>query len=150
MIKIDIKKVYDEQKKYANKEITVAGWVRSVRNSKNFGFIDLNDGTCFNGIQIVFEADKINNYDEVASLLAGSSVCVSGILVLTPEAKQPFELKATKVKILNATDEIYPLQKKHHSVEFLRDIAYLRPRTRLFNAVFRGARPPSWSEPPRP
>ena len=137
MIKTDIKKIYDEKLKFGGKEVTVAGWVRSVRNSKVFGFIDLNDGTCFNSMQVVFEADKINNFDAVASLLAGSSVCVTGILVLTPEAKQPFELKATRVKILNATDELYPLQKKHHSVEFLRDIAYLRPRTRLFNAVFR-------------
>lgn len=137
MVKIDIKQIHENKLHYDGKEVTVAGWVRSVRNSKTFGFIDLNDGTCFDGIQIVFEQDKINNFEEVAKLLAGSSLQATGILVLTPDAKQPFEIKATKIKILCATDETYPLQKKHHSVEFLREIAYLRPRTRLFNAVFR-------------
>ncbi|MBQ7453133.1 MAG: asparagine--tRNA ligase [Clostridia bacterium] len=137
MLKTDIKEIFKNKVKYAQKEVRVAGWVRSVRNSKNFGFIDLNDGTCFESVQVVFEEGVVSNYNAVASLNAGSSVCVTGNLLLTPEAKQPFEIKATKVDILNATDESYPLQKKHHSVEFLREIAHLRPRTRLFNAIFR-------------
>ena len=137
MKKTDIKRIYDARAMFADKEVTVAGWVRSVRNSKTFGFIDLNDGTCFDGIQVVFEQDKIVNYEAVSKLLAGASIAVTGILVLTPQARQPFELKATRVNIICATDETYPLQKKAHSMEFLRDIAYLRPRTRVFNAVFR-------------
>ncbi len=137
MKKTDISEIYSKSATFANSEVTIAGWIRSVRNSKTFGFIDMFDGTCFDGMQVIFEQDKISNYTEVSKLIAGSSLVVSGILVLTPQAKQPFEIKATKIKIINATDETYPLQKKHHSVEFLRDIAYLRPRTRLFNAVFR-------------
>ncbi len=137
MKKTDIKRIYDARAMFADQEVTVAGWVRSVRNSKTFGFIDLNDGTCFDGIQVVFEQDKIVNYEAVSKLLAGASIAVTGILVLTPQARQPFELKATRVNIICATDETYPLQKKAHSMEFLRDIAYLRPRTRVFNAVFR-------------
>ncbi|MBO4569934.1 MAG: asparagine--tRNA ligase [Clostridia bacterium] len=137
MEKLDISYLYKNAKSLKGKDVSVAGWVRSVRNSKTFGFIDLNDGTCFNGVQIIFDQNKIDNYDAVASLIAGSSIIVSGKLVLTPEAKQPFEIHAEKVTIVNQTDETYPLQKKQHSVEFLREIAYLRPRTRLFNAVFR-------------
>ena len=136
MKKIDIKKLHQEYSKLDGKEVCVAGWVKSVRTSKTFGFIDLNDGTSFNGAQIIFE-DKLANWENISHLNAGSSIMVQGKLVCTPENKQPFEIKATNVEIVNATTEEYPLQKKHHSVEFLREIAYLRPRTNLFNAVFR-------------
>ena len=133
---MDIKKLYDDKEKLGGKTVMVSGWVKSVRTSKTFGFIDLNDGTCFNGVQVVFE-DNLKNFAEIEKTLAGSSITVTGKLLLTPENQQPFEIKADEVEILNATTTEYPLQKKHHSVEFLREIAYLRPRTNLFRAVFR-------------
>ncbi len=136
MKKTDIKQIYLDEKKYNGKEITVAGWVRSVRDLKTFAFMDLNDGTSFKGIQVVIDA-KTENYAEIAKLNTGSSVMISGGLVLTPENKQPFELHAKNVQIINKTDETYPLQKKGHSLEFLREKAYLRPRVNLFNAVFK-------------
>lgn len=136
MRKLDIKQIYVDSKKYDGKEITLGGWVRSVRDLKTFAFMDLNDGTSFKGMQVVINND-VNNYSEIAKLNTGSSVLVTGNLVLTPENKQPFELHATKVDIICKTDETYPLQKKGHSLEFLRDMAYLRPRVNLFNAVFR-------------
>ena len=136
MRKLDIKQIYVDSKKYDGQEITVGGWVRSVRDLKTFAFMDLNDGTSFKGMQVVINSD-VNNYSEIAKLNTGSSVLVTGNLLLTPENKQPFELHATKVDIVCKTDETYPLQKKGHSLEFLRDMAYLRPRVNLFNAVFR-------------
>jgi len=136
MKKTDIKNLHKTYAELDGKQVCVAGWVKSVRNSKTFGFIDLNDGTTFSGVQIIFN-DTLQNYDGVSKLNAGSSVMVEGKLVCTPEMKQPFEIHASKVEIVNATTDEYPLQKKHHSVEFLREIAYLRPRTNLFNAVFR-------------
>lgn len=136
MQKQDVRKLYENTNAYDGKEVTVGGWIRSVRNSKTFGFMDLNDGTCFNGVQVIFD-DKLNNFEQVEKLNTGSSVLVSGTLVLTPEMRQPFEIHAKNIEILSSTDESYPLQKKRHSVEFLREIAYLRPRTNLFNAVFR-------------
>lgn len=136
MQKQDVRKLYENTNTYDGKEVTVGGWIRSVRNSKTFGFMDLNDGTCFNGVQVIFD-DKLNNFEQVEKLNTGSSVLVSGTLVLTPEMRQPFEIHAKNIEILSSTDESYPLQKKRHSVEFLREIAYLRPRTNLFNAVFR-------------
>ncbi len=136
MKKIDIKKLHASYKDFDKQNVTVAGWIKSVRNSKTFGFMDLNDGTSFNGVQVIFN-DSLNNYEAISHLNAGSSVIVTGTLVCTPENKQPFEIQANAVEIVNATTDEYPLQKKHHSVEFLREIAYLRPRTNLFNAVFR-------------
>ena len=127
-------KTLDEASK---KTIEIGGWVRSVRDNKNFGFINLNDGTTFKGIQIVFNASDIDNYAEVAKLNTGSSIKVAGKIVKTPNNKQPYELHASKIEILCKTDNDYPLQKKGHSFEFLREQAYLRPRTNLFNAVFR-------------
>lgn len=115
---------------------TVAGWVRTVRDSKTFGFIELNDGTFFKSIQIVFE-DHLDNFKEVAKLGVGAAIIVTGDLVLTPNQKQPFELKATKIEVEGESPAEYPLQKKRHSFEFLRQIAYLRPRTNTFGAVFR-------------
>lgn len=137
MEKIDIRKIFKELDTFNNKEITLAGWVKSTRDSKNFGFMDLNDGTCFKNAQIVFDANDIKNYSEIASLNIGSSVIVKGTLVVTPENKQPFEVKAKSIEILSATDAEYPIQKKRQTVEFLRSVAYLRPRTNLYNAIYR-------------
>ena len=136
MKKLDIKNLYKSLVEFDGKEVTLAGWVRSVRDLKNFGFIDLNDGTSFKGAQIVLNSE-MSNYSEVASLNAGSSVICKGVIVATPNGKQPFEMQCKSVEICSATDKDYPLQKKGHSFEFLRENAYLRPRTNLFNAVFR-------------
>lgn len=136
-MKDDIKLLYAKHKELEGKKVTIGGWVRSVRDSKNFGFIDLNDGTCFKGAQIVITPTEIKNYQEVAKLNAGSSILCGGVLVNTPNNKQPFEIKANKIEIICPTTTEYPLQKKGHSMEFLREQAYLRPRTNLFNAVFR-------------
>ena len=133
----DIKELHLKYAELDKKTVKVGGWVRSVRDSKNFGFIDLNDGTSFKGVQIVFTPEEIKNYQEVAKLNAGSSIMCEGTLVSTPENKQPFEVKATNIEIICPTTTEYPLQKKGHSLEFLREQAYLRPRTNLFNAVFR-------------
>ncbi len=132
-----IKDIYADKEAFGGKEITVGGWVRNLRDSKAFGFIDLNDGSYFKSVQVVFEREKIENYELVAAQNVGAALVVTGILTLTPEAKQPFELKATKVEIEGTSTPDYPLQPKRHSVEFLREQAYLRPRTNLFSAVFR-------------
>ena len=132
-----VKSIYADTESYSGKEVVLGGWARSVRDSKAFGFIDLYDGSCFKCIQVVFERDKIDNYDEIAKLNVGSAVVVTGIVELTPEMKQPFEIKATKVEVEGASTPDYPLQKKRHTVEYLREQAYLRPRTNLFSAVFR-------------
>ncbi len=132
-----IREIYADTAKYDGATVTVCGWVRNLRDSKAFGFIDLNDGSYFKSIQVVFEREKINNYDEIASQNVGASLVVTGTLVLTPEAKQPFELKATEIAVEGTSTPDYPLQPKRHSPEFLREQAYLRPRTNLFSAVFR-------------
>ena len=112
MEKLDIKKIYENKENYENKQVTVAGWVKSARGGKAFGFLDLNDGSSFKGVQVVFDADKISNFEEVSKLNTGSSVVCTGTLILTPEARQPFEIQATAVEVLSATDAEYPLQKK--------------------------------------
>ena len=132
-----VKSIYRETAEYANKEVTVGGWIRTMRASKNFGFIELNDGSFFKNIQVVFEADKVSNYEEITKQNVGAALIVKGLLVETPEAKQPFEIKATEIEVEGTSTPDYPLQKKRHSVEFLREIAYLRPRTNLFSATFR-------------
>lgn len=137
MKKIDIVKIKTSPETYADTEITVGGWVRSARDMKTFGFIDLNDGTSFKGLQLVINADKLSNYAECAKLNTGSSIIATGVLKLTPEAKQPYELETTKIEIISATGADYPIQKKGTSVELLRKLAYLRPRTNLFNAIYR-------------
>ena len=131
-----IKELFNCSKKYFGKEIKVSGWVRTVRDSKSFGFIELNDGSFFKNLQIVFD-DKLPNFSEIAKLTLSSSIIVKGVFTETVNAKQPFELKATEVEIVNVSDSNYPLQKKRHTVEYLRTIAHLRPRTNTFNAVFR-------------
>lgn len=115
----------------------MSGWIRTLRCSKSFGFIELNDGSSFKNLQIVIEEDKLENYSEVSKLSVGSSVSVKGNLEFTPEAKQPFELKASEVEIQGVSAPDYPLQKKRHSFEFLRTIPHLRPRTNSLSAVFR-------------
>ncbi len=119
------------------KAVVVCGWARSIRDSKTFGFIDLNDGSSFNGLQVVFEADKVANFDEIAHLNVGSALVIHGVVEVTPDNKQPFEIKATRIEVEGKSTPEYPLQKKRHSIEFLREIAHLRPRTNLFNAVMR-------------
>ena len=131
------RQLYADMAAYDGKEVTLGGWARSVRDSKAFGFIDLYDGSCFKTVQVVFEREKIANYDEIAKLNVGSAVVVRGTVVLTPEMKQPFEIKAIEITVEGASSPDYPLQKKRHSVEYLREQAYLRPRTNLFSAVFR-------------
>ena len=132
-----IRQLYADMQSYDGKTVTLGGWARSIRDSKAFGFIDLNDGSCFKGVQVVFEREKIANYDEIAKQNVGAALVVTGTVVLTPENKQPFEIKATEVLVEGTSTPDYPLQKKRHTVEYLREQAYLRPRTNLFSAVFR-------------
>ena len=136
MKKVDIKSLYRNTENYADAEVTIAGWVRTARDSKTFGFIEVNDGTFFKNVQVVYE-NNLPNFDELTKITISSSLIVTGKLVLTPNAKQPFEIKATEVKVECVSPADYPLQKKGHTVEFLREQAYLRPRTNLFSAVFR-------------
>ena len=117
------------------KEVKINGWIRNHRKQAHFGFIDLFDGTCFKSVQIVYD-EELNNFDDVSKLLVGSSICVSG-LVVESAGKQEFEIKAKDVSVLGYCDETYPIQPKRHTREFLRDVAYLRPRTALFQAIFR-------------
>ena len=132
-----IKDIYLNMADYDNKDVVLGGWARSIRDSKAFGFIDLNDGSCFKGVQVVFEREKIDNYDEIAKQNVGAALVVTGVVELTPENKQPFEVKAESVEVEGESTPDYPLQKKRHTVEYLREQAYLRPRTNLFSAVFR-------------
>ena len=132
-----VKDIYDNMADFDGKKIVIGGWVRNLRDSKSFGFIDLNDGSCFKAIQVVFEREKIANYDEIAKQNTGAALVVEGILTLTPDMKQPFEIRATEIAVEGASTPDYPLQKKRHTVEYLREQAYLRPRTNLFSAVFR-------------
>ena len=132
-----IREIFRDAESFSGKQITVCGWARTIRDMKNFGFIELNDGSCFKSLQIVFEEGKLNNYKDVARQNVGTAFVVSGELTLTPEAKQPFELRASEITVEGASDPAYPLQKKRHTVEYLRTIAHLRPRTNLFSAVFR-------------
>lgn len=136
MEKLVIKDLYRNTDKYINTEVTLEGWVRTVRDSKNFGFIELNDGSFFKNVQIVF-SDKLDNFSDICKLTISSSIKVTGTLVVTENAKQPFEIQATKIEIQSLSDSTYPLQKKKHSFEYLRTIAHLRPRANTFNAVFR-------------
>jgi len=117
--------------------VTVSGWVRTLRDSKAFAFIELNDGTYFKNVQIVCEEESLQNFKDVTKITLGSAISVTGILALTPEMKQPFEIKARQVDVVGMSDPDYPLQKKRHTVEYLRTQAHLRPRTNLFSAVFR-------------
>ncbi len=137
MQRVTLRELSATSEKYADSLITVAGWVRTLRTSKHLGFIELNDGTAFKNLQVVFEDNKVNNFDEIGKLNVGAAVIVKGKLLLTPEAKQPYEIHAEEIEIEGTSTPDYPLQKKKHSVEFLRTIAHLRPRTNTFSAVFR-------------
>lgn len=134
---MDIRQIFKEADTLGGKTLTVHGWVRTIRTSKNFGFIELNDGTFFKNLQIVIEEEKLPNFSEIAKTNVGASLKINGVLELTPEAKQPFEIKAESVECIGASSPDYPLQKKRHSFEYLRTIAHLRPRSNTFSAVFR-------------
>ena len=129
--------IYASPESFGGQTLTVCGWARTIRDMKNFGFIELNDGSCFKSLQVVLERGKLDNYDDIARQNVGAAFIVHGELVLTPDAKQPFELKADSITLEGASAPDYPLQKKRHSVEFLRTIQHLRPRTNLFSATFR-------------
>lgn len=137
MKRTEISDFYKGTKAFEKKAIMVCGWVRTIRDSKTLGFMELNDGSCFNGVQVVFEENKISNFKDIAKLNVGASVVVEGNLMETPQAKQPFELHATKIEVEGQSSSDYPLQKKRHSLEYLRTISHLRPRTNTFSATFR-------------
>ena len=136
-----IKELFERNKagdgSLGGRRVTVCGWARTVRASNAIGFIELNDGSYFTSLQVVFESGKLENYAEIASLNVGSAVCVTGEIVLTPEMKQPFEIHASEIRVEGASTPDYPLQKKKHSLEYLRTIAHLRARTNTFSAAFR-------------
>ncbi len=137
MKRTEILELFAKTDSLAGKSVTVAGWVRTIRQSKNIAFIELNDGSCFKGLQIVLENDKIPNFDEIISQNVGAALVAEGILVATPEMKQPCEMQATALFVEGTSTPDYPLQKKRHSLEFLRTIQHLRPRTNTFSAAFR-------------
>lgn len=136
MKRTEIVSLFSGENDKANSIITVCGWIKTSRQSKNIAFIELNDGSCFKNLQVVYENDIVN-YNEIASLNVGSAICVTGELVATPEMKQPFELRAKEIIIEGASTPDYPLQKKRHSLEYLRTIQHLRPRANTFSAAFR-------------
>ena len=129
--------VFADSETLSGQAVTVGGWVRTIRDLKGFGFIELNDGSCFKNLQVVMESASLENYKEIASQNVGAALIVTGTVVLTPEAKQPLELKAETIAVEGVSAPEYPLQKKRHSVEFMRTIQHLRPRTNLFSAAFR-------------
>ena len=133
---VTVRELYKNREQYLDKEISVGGWVRSIRDSKTFGFIVVNDGSFFETLQVVYH-DTMENFAEISKLNVGAAIIVKGTLVATPQAKQPFEIQATEVIVEGASAPDYPLQKKRHSFEYLRTIAHLRPRTNTFQAVFR-------------
>ena len=137
MERMKIAAIFADQESLGGKEVTVCGWARTIRDMKTFGFIELNDGSCFKNLQVVMSAEELNNYKEIAAQNVGASLIVRGTVVLTPDAKQPLEVKAHTIEVEGKSTPDYPLQKKRHSVEFLRTIQHLRPRTNLFSATFR-------------
>ncbi len=137
MERIKIAAVYADSAQLDGQAVTVCGWARTIRDMKTFGFIELNDGSCFRNLQVVMDANALENYKEIAGQNVGAALVVTGTLVLTPEAKQPLEVKASAIAVEGASAPEFPLQKKRHSVEYLRTIAHLRPRSNLFSAAFR-------------
>lgn len=131
-----VRQIYKKQESFLNTQVTVGGWVRSLRDSKAFGFIVLNDGSYFETLQVVYH-DTMGNFAEISKLNVGAAIIVTGTLVPTPDAKQPFEIQATEITVEGTSSSDYPLQKKRHSFEYLRTISHLRPRTNTFQAVFR-------------
>ena len=132
----DIREIFKNRENYFDKEITIGGWVRSNRDSKTFGFLVINDGTFFEPIQVVY-GDNLNNFDEICKINIGAALVITGTLVATPDAKQPFEIQASNIDVEGDSTPDYPLQKKRHTLEYLRTINHLRPRTNTFEAVFR-------------
>lgn len=137
MKRLEIAALYADAEQYAGKSVTVCGWIKTSRDSKALGFIELNDGSCFKNLQIVFEETKLENYKDVTKYGVGSAIIVKGEVILTPQAKQPLEIHAQQITLEGLSAPDYPLQKKKHSLEFLRSIAHLRPRTNTFSAAFR-------------
>ena len=137
MERTKIAQIFADQEAFGGKEVAVSGWSRTIRDMKTFGFIELNDGSCFKNLQVVMDAAALENYKEIAGQNVGAALSVTGTVVLTPEAKQPLEIKAAAISVEGASTPDYPLQKKRHSVEYLRTIQHLRPRTNLFSAAFR-------------
>ena len=137
MEKTEIVKLYDDIKSFAGKSVTVCGWARTVRVSKNIAFLELNDGSCFKGLQVILEDGKLDNYKEITSQNVGAAIIVHGTVVETPEMRQPFEIHADKAEVEGVSSPEYPLQKKRHSLEFLRTVQHLRPRTNTFLAAYR-------------
>ena len=131
-----VRHIYRETEAFLSKEVRISGWVRTLRSSNAFGFIEVNDGSFFKNIQVVF-GNELDNFKEVSKLAISSSITVIGTLVATPDAKQPFEIQAKQIIVEGNSDSDYPLQKKRHSFEYLRTIAHLRPRSNAFSAVFR-------------
>ena len=136
MEKVLVKNLFKDTKNYIGKDIIIEGWIRTIRDSKNFGFIELNDGSFFYNVQIVF-SNNLSNFEEICKLSISSTIKVEGKFILTENAKQPFEIQAQNIQIESLSENDYPLQKKRHSFEYLRTIAHLRPRSNTFNAVFR-------------
>lgn len=136
MEKTTIREIFRETDKYLNKEVEIQGWIRTLRSLKKFGFIEVNDGTFFKNLQVVFD-NSLDNFKEIGKLPISTALIVRGVLDPTPEAKQPFEIKATSIEVAAESDPDYPLQKKRHTFEYLRTIAHLRPRSNAFSAVFR-------------
>lgn len=134
---LTLKELYKRAVELSDREVVVSGWIKSNRDQKSFGFIALSDGTYFNPVQVVYEKEQLEDYAQVAALRVGAAITVKGSLLLTPKARQPFEIKATEVTLEGDAPPDYPIQPKRHSREFLREVAHLRPRTNLFTAVFR-------------
>ena len=137
MKRTKIAQLHADAKAFGGQTVTVAGWVKSIRDMKNFGFVTLNDGSCFADLQVVMNRDALSNYDEIAHQNVSAALICTGEVKLTPDAPQPFELTATEIVVEGVSDPSYPLQKKRATVEFLRTQQHLRPRTNLFRAVFR-------------
>ncbi|MCI8914779.1 MAG: asparagine--tRNA ligase, partial [Lawsonibacter sp.] len=137
MERTTIAAIFADQEKLGGQTVTVMGWARTIRDMKTFGFIELNDGSCFKNLQVVMDANTLANYKEIAGQNVGAALAVRGEVVLTPQAKQPLEIKAASIDVEGPSTPDYPLQKKRHSVEYLRSIQHLRPRTNLFSAAFR-------------
>ena len=137
MKRTTVAQIFADQAAFGGKTVTVCGWARPIRDMKTFGFIELNDGSCFRNLQIVFADNEVENFKEIAKSSVGTAFVITGSVVLTPDAKQPLELRAAAIAVEGPSTSDYPLQKKRHSVEFLRTIQHLRPRTNLFSAVFR-------------
>ena len=133
----EVKKLYQDSASFAEKEVTVGGWIRSIRDSKNLGFIVLHDGSCFQTLQIVYDMEHLNNFAEISKLNVGSAIIARGVIVETPNARQPFEMQAREITVEGLSTPDYPLQKKRHTMEYLRTIPHLRPRSNTFSAVFR-------------